>query len=157
MGRGAVLSILVVATATGCGGDENGSAAPAGTPPETAAVEALNERFELVNRADGAGAAWDRLHPAQQALVPRVRYVACADEAQPRFTWEVEGTSEEEVAIPGTNLSADAVAIEVSISVEGRDAPAATITAHQIRDRDRWVWILSDRDIETFVAGDCPR
>lgn len=154
---------LILALA-GCGGGDDSvatsttaeaptqsttTAKPADSPEK--GVAALKHQFDLISKGQW-GRNWDELHPAQQAFIPRERYVEClADESFELTDITVLETFEEPMSIDGTDLRVDSLAITVRITANGR---TETDTFHEVFVDGRWAWVSSDA--EMFRDGECP-
>lgn len=138
----AALAALSVGVACG-GGNGNGG--------ETAS-EAIVRHLRLLSDGD-AGALWDELHPAQQAIVPRDLYIRCAEQQSIELSniRALRERPEPSLSIDGTNLTVPATAVTVEFTFAGTKQ---TETFHEVDVDGRWRWVLSDP--EPYVRGECP-
>lgn len=128
-----------------CGGGDDG-------PGRETASDAIVRQLKLLSDGD-AGALWDELHPAQQAIVPRDLYIRCADEQSIELSdiKALRERAEPSLAIAGTNLTVPATAVTVEFTFAGTKQ---TETFHEVDVDGRWRWVLSDP--EPYVRGECP-
>jgi hypothetical protein len=108
--------------------------------------------LQLLSDGD-AGALWDELHPAQQAIVPRDLYIRCASEQSIELSniKALRERAEPSLAIDGTNLTVPATAVTVEFTFAGTKQ---TETFHEVDVEGRWRWVLSDP--EPYTKGECP-
>jgi uncharacterized protein YchJ len=138
----AVLAVILA----GCGGSRN-----SGTRgPQSAAdfIRQVTTQFSLGQ----TGPLWDSLHPADQAVVSRARYMACHSSSGfdlQKFT--VLQTYADTVDVSGKATASTAVSVRVT-----SDDGVTTATMHAIELNGKWRWILSPADYSAYRQGKCP-
>lgn len=142
-----IASIAAVAAAlslaAGCGGSGKESAADFAKRVTTEFSRGQSARL------------WDELLPAQQAVVPKARFLAC--EGNQGFGLQkikVLETYDEAVEVDGkaeSSESSKAVTLQVT-SDDGR----TTATMHAIAAGGHWHWILKPADVAAYKSGKCP-
>lgn len=142
------LALALIALLGACGGD-NG--------PEDPAVAALRRQFDFLSKGQH-GRIWDELHPAQQALLPRDAYAACADAATAGgFTiveLDVDEVYDEQIVIPGTSTSATAKAITIRMTLRsGTESGELTDTFHEIDVDGAWRWSMTSDRIDECLRS----
>ena len=140
----AVVALMVVATAlSGCGGT---------TAPKTpSAADFIRQVTTQFSRGQ-TGPLWDTLHPADQAIVSRSRYMACHTSAGfelQKFT--VIQTYSDPIDIAGKTTPSTAVTVRVN-----SDNGVTTATIHAVNVHGAWRWILSPTDYTVYKQGKCP-
>lgn len=99
------------------------------------------------------GPAWDMLHPAQQALIPRDTFIERMSSeigALPAgVNVEVVGTYREPITIPGTALSASSTAVTTELS-DGGQSTSRRITTHAVQVGGAWRWVMSTDALDTL-------
>ena len=159
-GRLATIVVAVLAIAAcSSGDDDSGPGTDAGAETGSAAAEIAEESSDQ----DAAGRAavdlmesygrgewgpiYDRLHPAQQALVSQDQYLRCGrDEALAEGlavvdSIEVAGTEAGSASIAGTDLTVPAV--QVSLQLDSSPTPADVT---MIYAEGSWRWTAGDLD-----------
>jgi hypothetical protein len=111
--------------------------------------------FEL--RAAGkSGASFDLLFPPQRAMADRSKFVAtCTAPPDLRVSkLHVTQVVPKTVRVPGTNLSAKAIAVTVTYTaVIGTSPPiATTVVVPAIKTRHGWTWVMSQRMFDVCAA-----
>jgi hypothetical protein len=148
-----VLGVHAVAVAiaiSACGGGGGGG-------DSNSAEAAVRRQFDFVDKGQW-GRQWEELHPAQQAFVPRERFVECADErlsGMDIVSVKVLETFEEESLIPGTDMSVPSTALTVEVEFkQGLLHNKDTDTVHVFLVDGEWRWVTSDAD--AYKRGECP-
>jgi hypothetical protein len=147
-GRRSVVVLAVVALVsalTGCGGgsSSNGSS--------QSAASFIDQVITQFSRGQ-AGPLWDTLHPADQAVVSRARYMACQkNEGFDLTKINVLQTYSDTVNVGDKPESSTAVSIRVTA-----DDGITTATMHAVKVNGKWRWILSPADYAAYKAGKCP-
>lgn len=139
------LAVVCVAAgailAAGCGG---GSSA-------TSASDFVQQVTREFSRGQ-AGRLWDELHPADQAIVTRSRFIACQTNEGFRLRkFKVLETYGEAVLVGGKNTESTAVSVQVT-----SDDGTTTATLHAVPFDGRWRWILQPADYAAYKRGSCP-
>jgi hypothetical protein len=119
---------------------------------DTAAVAAMMQLFDQLDQQQ-YGQAWESLHPAQQALIPQQIYTTCTAKLAASATASnvsVVATHHEQVAVPGTKVTAEAVTITVksNAQVVSGEQPA-TDTFHEFYVDGSWRWTVIDPTVYT--------
>lgn len=141
------LAILV----TACGGGSSTSKSPAEVSRSGSAA-AFIERVTTAFSEGQAGRLWDVLHPADQAVVTRARYVACqGNEGFQIKKIKLLDTYADPVSIAGGRHAATAVSLRVT-----SDDGVTTATMHAVRVKGAWHWVLSAADYAAYRSGRCP-
>jgi hypothetical protein len=136
---------LVAAVVSGCGGS---GGAPARSQSAADFIKKVTTQFSL----DQTGPLWDTLHPADQALVTRARYMACHTRAGFELQkFKVLQTYADTVDVAGKPTPSTAVSVRVTA-----DDGVTTATMHAIRLNGKWRWILSPADYAAYKHGKCP-
>lgn len=141
---------LLAALLAACGDDDGGGPGSAG--------DYITHLLSLVDKRQ-FGPEWDSLHPAQQALVPREKYIACSTDARlPGVSGtDVLETYSEAVEIPGTTQLVDSTAVTVNIhETQGALKHDAKQTFHAVLLDGSWRWFLPDSAVSAYAAGRCP-
>ncbi len=142
---------LVALLATGCGASSNpGSAGNPGRTTQSAA-DFISQVTTQFSRGQ-TGPLWDTLHPADQAVVSRARYMACqSNEGFDLLKLKILQTYADTVAIAGTSTPSTAVTLRTTA-----DEGTTTATMHAVKVDGRWRWILSPTDYAAYKSGKCP-
>lgn len=160
--RSLVLAVLVVALGSACAASEDGTQTPTQAVPEETVSGFFSRQIEY-GLWGQHGRAWDRLHPGQQALVPRAKYVECQQKTRDIYpSLEVKSVevlrtyndSTDVVGIPESVTTA--VKMRVTISDPGVRNYVSTDTVHTVDVDGRFVWILPAAAVRAFEAGRCP-
>ena len=138
---------LLAAVSSGCGGGGGGGG---GGGAQSAAdyIRQVTTQFSLGQ----SGPLWDTLHPADQAIVSRARYMACHSNSG----FELQGfkvlqTYPDTVDITGKATPSTAVSVRVTA-----DDGVTTATMHAVQLKGKWRWILSPADYAAYKRGKCP-
>ena len=98
------------------------------------------------------GPLWDTLHPTDQAVVSRARYMACQkNEGFDLMKIKVLQTYSDTVNVGDHPESSTAVSIRVTA-----DDGITTATMHAVKVNGKWRWILSSADYAAYKTGRCP-
>jgi hypothetical protein len=140
----AIVAAVLVATAlSGCGG----SNAPK-TQSAADFIRQVTTQFSLGQ----TGPLWDTLHPADQAVVSRARYMACHTSAGFELqNFTVLQTYSDPIDIAGKTTPSTAVTVRVN-----SDNGVTTATIHAVSVNGKWRWILSPTDYAAYKQGKCP-
>ncbi len=137
---------LIAASATGCG--SSGSGAPPGAQTAADFIRQVTTHFSLGQ----TGPLWDTLHPADQAIVSRARYMAChTSSGFDLQKFKVLQTYRDTVTVAGKATPSTAVSVRVTA-----DDGVTTATMHAVMLKGRWRWILSPTDFTAYKQGKCP-
>ena len=143
----AAFTALVVALAAGCGSSGSGRST-AGSQSASDFVRQVTTQFSRGQ----AGPLWDTLHPADQAVVSRARYMACqSNEGFDLMKIKVLQTYPDTVDIAGKPTPSTAVSVKVTA-----DDGNTTATMHAVKVGGAWRWILSPADYASYAKGKCP-
>lgn len=135
---------LVAAVLTGCGG--GGTAGG-----QQSAGDFIRQVTTQFSRGQ-TGPLWDTLHPADQAIVGRARYMAChTSSGFDLQKFKVLQTYADTVDIAGKATPSTAVSVRVTA-----DDGVTTATMHAVRLNGKWRWILSPADYTAYKQGKCP-
>jgi hypothetical protein len=126
-------------------------AAGCGSAAHSDSAAAFVKKVTIEFSRGQAGPLWDQLVPAEQALVSRDRYVACARNGFRLRRFAVLQQYDEPVAVLSRKLPSTAVSVQVT-----SDDGVTTATMHAVRVNGRWRWLLSRTDLEALRAGRCP-
>lgn len=161
----ALAAVLTAGIGAGLGvRDEGRRPARSGNLPEpsVSATAFLGGIIRLVAANDYA-AAWSRLDPTQQRLVPRDSYVRC-ESTSPipgrLARIEVVRVRREQVVVPGSRLPARAsVVATFRVDIESTrpgEAPVAVrVTAHALQRDGEWTWMLPAKRLALHLSGRC--
>ncbi|MGZ4413566.1 MAG: hypothetical protein ACXVRZ_04185 [Gaiellaceae bacterium] len=147
--RAAVIATaaFVAAVATGCGGGGGGGTA-GGQQSAGDFIRQVTTQFSLGQ----TGPLWDTLHPADQAIVTRARYMAChTSSGFDLQKFKVLQTYADTVDIAGKATPSTAVSVRVTA-----DDGVTTATMHAVKVNGKWRWILSPADYAAYQRGKCP-
>ena len=98
------------------------------------------------------GRLWDELHPADQAVVTRTRFISCqSNEGFGLRKFKVLETYNETVDVGGKNAESTAVSVQVT-----SDDGITTATLHAVPVAGKWRWILQPSDYAAYKRGTCP-
>ena len=149
MKRIALLALVALLVVPACGGDEDHARTPAGMAQVRLMDDLYNGRF---------GAAYDDLHPTHQNLVPRALFIRCARETIPvgqLDSTEILDVFDDETRAP---LLGGEPTKGVRIRLRFTDGQSTEpFVNHEVREGDRWYWMLNQKSIDTYQAGRCPR
>jgi hypothetical protein len=140
----AVVAMTLVATALSACGSTTAPKAPS-------AADFIRQVTTQFSRGQ-TGPLWDTLHPADQAIVSRSRYMACHTSAGfelQKFT--VIQTYPDPIDIAGKVAPSTAVTVRVTA-----DNGVTTATIHAVSVKGAWRWILSPADYAAYKQGKCP-
>ena len=140
------MTALVIVVATACGTTTGTS----GESPQSAAdfVRQVTTQFSRGQ----SGLLWDTLHPADQAVVSRARYMACqSNEGFGLINVQVLQTYADTIDVAGKQTSSTAVSVKVTA-----DDGTTTATMHAIKVNGKWRWILSPAEYVAYAKGKCP-
>ena len=145
-GRWALAAVSVAAAtalAAGCGGGSGTS-----TPSAADFVRRVTTEFSRGQ----AGRLWDELHPAEQAVVTRARFIECEQNEGFRLRkFKVLETYDETIDVAGTSVPSTAVSLEVT-----SDDGITTATIHAVLVDGTWRWVLQPADLAAYKRGACP-
>lgn len=137
-----------------CGGSASSGNA---TPKEDAGAAVKRQLFLA---AEGKyGQLWDELHPAQQAVVPKQKYIECTAQKSPPFQLDdvnVVDTRDDPIDFATLPDKRGAKLVLFSLVI----GPARTTSGRQalrvVPVKGQWRWILPDSVIAKFKEGTCP-
>lgn len=142
------VAALVLAVATGCGSNSNSSSSAGSSQSASEFVKQVTTQFSRGQ----AGPLWDSLHPADQAVVSRARYMACqSNEGFGLTKLKVLQTYPDTIDVAGKSTPSTAVSIRVTA-----DDGNTTATLHAVKINGAWRWILSPADFASYSKGKCP-
>lgn len=139
-----VLLVAVVAmTLAGCGGDDG-------------AAETVKD-LVMESSSSNYAEAWERLHPAQQPVVPKDLFVRCGVESEAKRDPKVDNVEilESEKVTKDIPWVGEVEATEVKFRMTQGDTSREAFYDMVEVDGD-WRWTLSDRSLAAFEAGTCP-
>ena len=137
---------LLATAATGCGG--SGGNAGGGAQSAADFIDQVTTQFSRGQ----SGRLWDTLHPADQTIVNRARYMAC--QSNSGFDLKkvnVLETYADTVDIGGKATPSTAVTVRVT-----SDDGVTNATMHAVKVSGRWRWIMSPADSAAYKRGKCP-
>ena len=138
---------LVAVAAAGCGGSSG-----AGAGSNKSAAVFIGQVTTQFSRGQ-SGRLWETLHPADQAVVSRARYVECqTNEGFDLQKLKVLETYRETIDIAGKATPSTAVSLRTTAS-DG----TTTATMHAVLLNGNWRWILSAADYAAYKQGKCPK
>jgi hypothetical protein len=138
---------VVAAVLTGCGGSGGGGTA-GGQQSAGDFIRQVTTQFSLGQ----TGPLWDTLHPADQAIVSRTRYMACHTSSGFELQkFKVLQTYADTVDVAGKATPSTAVSVRVTA-----DDGVTTATMHAVKLNGKWRWILSPADYTAYKQGKCP-
>lgn len=141
---GVVLAVLVAA---GCG-SSGGSAGGGGSQSAGDFISQVTTQFARGQ----SGPLWDTLHPADQAVVSRARYMACqSNSGFDLLKIKILQTYADTIDVAGTSTPSTAVSLRVSA-----EDGTTTATMHAIELNGKWRWVLSPADYTAYKSGRCP-
>ena len=137
---------LVAVAAAGCGGS---SGAGGGNKSAANFIDQVTTQFSRGQ----SGRLWETLHPADQAVVSRARYVECqTNEGFDLQKLKILETYPETIDVAGKATSSTAVSLRTTAS-DG----TTTATMHAVLLNGKWRWILSAADYAAYKQGKCPK
>jgi hypothetical protein len=136
------------------------TAASASPRPDSAGSFLIDVVGDLA--ANRYGAAWDTLHPAQRAAIPRDHYIGC-ERLSPipagRTVVTVLGSRSVRIMVAGgARQPVRAFAFRIRIAFTGRDdttSDTVVTTAHAVPVASGWAWILSPTRFAADRSSDC--
>jgi hypothetical protein len=138
-------AVLVVAVAGGCGSSKT---AGGGQSPAADFIKQITTQFSRGQ----SGPLWDTLHPADQAVVTRARYMACqSNSGFDLMKLKILQTYADTVDVAGSSTPSTAVTVRATA-----DDGTTTATMHAITLNGKWRWILSPADYAAYKRGKCP-
>lgn len=138
---------VVAAVLAGCGGSGGGGTA-GGQQSAGDFIRQVTTQFSLGQ----TGPLWDTLHPADQAIVSRTRYMACHTSSGFEIQkFKVLQTYADTVDVAGKATPSTAVSVRVTA-----DDGVITATMHAVKLNGKWRWILSPADYTAYKQGKCP-
>jgi hypothetical protein len=149
----AVLAVLCVGLASGCG---------SGKHTDTRAEQALNQsaaRFAVETQAQLRRGefrrAWRTLHPAEQRVVSTAQLASCypRNDFPGTVTFRASQAQDVKWRVPGASEPTDAKAVTVTATSLGR--PKDTFTQHVVRIDGHWTWMLSQKFFQNAKNGRC--
>lgn len=130
------------ALVTGCGGGGSG----------TESASSFVKRVTLEFSRGQTGRLWDELHPAEQAVVTRPRFIECeSNEGFGLRKVKVLESYQETINIAGKPTRSTAVSVRVT-----SDDGITTATLHAVLVDGKWRWILQPADFAVYTRGHCP-
>jgi hypothetical protein len=143
----AVVLVAVAATlAAGCGAGSAGSGGSGQSASDF--VRQVTSEFSRGQ----AGRLWDELHPAEQAVVTKARFVDCQkNEGFRLLKFKVLETYAEKIDVAGRSVPSTAVSVQVT-----SDDGVTTATLHAVRVNGTWRWVLQPSDLAAYRRGACP-
>jgi hypothetical protein len=139
--RPTLLLGAVVVVLAGCGSSSNGESA-------TAFVKRTTTEFSRGQ----SSRLWSDLAPAEQAVVPRARFLACRRNTGFRLrSFKVLEQFDESFTMLSRSVPSTAVSVQVT-----SDDGVTTATVHAIHVDGRWRWVLQPADLAAYRAGRCP-
>ena len=149
-GAALAAAAVVVAVASGCGGGGGGAATGGGGGNQSAAdfIDQVTTQFSRGQ----SGPLWDTLHPADQAVVSRARYMTCqGNDGFDLQNFTVLASYADTIQVAGKATPSTAVSVRVT-----SDEGTTTATSHAVRVNGRWRWILPPADYAAYAKGRCP-
>ncbi|MGH2610812.1 MAG: hypothetical protein ACRDHF_17160 [Tepidiformaceae bacterium] len=147
-----LLLVAFAALPVACGGS-NDAPGIEGSPES-----ALGQVLTMVSKEQW-GREWESLHPDQQTLVARGKFVSCSKGADSvRITsLKVLDVSDEEADIPGTGNRAASKAVTAEYGLMEGSQRGTSVDTFYLFDVDgRWRWVLPKASVEAYKAGSCP-
>jgi hypothetical protein len=130
------------ALAAGCGGGAG----------STESASSFVKRITLEFSRGQTGRLWDELHPAEQAVVARTRFIQCErNEGFGLRKVKLLDSYEETIDVAGTRARSTAVSVRVT-----SDDGITTATLHAVLVDGKWRWILQPADFAVYKRGSCP-
>lgn len=138
----AAVVLVTALLAAGCGGGGSKTESP------SAFVRRVTQEFSRGQ----AGRLWDELHPADQAVVTRSRFIACqSNEGFGLRKFKVLETYSETIPVGGKDTESTAVSVQVT-----SDDGITTATLHAVPVGGAWRWVLQPSDYAAYKRGVCP-
>ena len=159
----AILATLGVSCSSGHGtsGGNTTTTGPATSTTvgqaDVALVAALTRQIQYLTHGQ-YGPAWEQLHPAQQAVVPKALYVRCNAQTAIALVAQsiiVVRDLPDQIVVPGTNQRVDARSLTVAIKTPTGTQQA---TFHLILVGASWRFVLSltGAGAAAYRRGACP-
>jgi len=141
------LAVAAALVAAGCSGGGGGGSA---SGKETAAD--FVHRITVEFSRGQSGRLWDELHPADQAIVTRARFVECQkNDGFNLKSFKVLESFNESTDVEGKATPSTAVSIRAT-----SDDGETTATMHAVSVGGKWRWILQPADAAAYKKGRCP-
>jgi hypothetical protein len=152
-GRRSVTVIAVAALLAnaliGCGSSRSSSHSTSNNGQSAASF--ISQVITQFSRGQ-SGPLWDTLHPTDQTVVSRARYMACQkNEGFGLTKIKVLQTYSDSVNVGDNPQSSTAVSIRVTA-----DDGVTTATMHAVKVNGTWRWMLSPSDYTAYKTGKCP-
>jgi len=143
-----VVSIVVLALTGACGGGSSDDGSPG---------NAVRRQFGYIDKGQW-GREWDELHPQHQAIVSRSDFVNCNADNNLDIDVEIVDTYEETIDVPELGVTdTTAVTVDITGNIGFFGLPdESTDTFHEINVDGEWRWVLSQDNLDSYSAGDCP-
>jgi len=136
---------LLATSATGCGGSGGTGGG------SQSAADFIGQVTTQFSRGQ-SGRLWNTLHPADQAIVNRARYMACqSNSGFDLKKVKVIETYADTVDIAGRSTPSTAISVRVTA-----DDGVTNATMHAVKVNDAWRWILPSADFAAYKHGKCP-
>lgn len=142
------LAATTVMLAAGCLGGSSGRPG-AGTESSADFVKRVTVEFSRGQ----SGRLWSELLPADQRIVSRARFVACAaNEGWNLKSIKTLETYDDPVDVGAKSLPSQAVTVRVT-----SDDGVTTATMHAVSVHGKWRWVLQSADRVAYESAKCPR
>jgi len=147
--RLALLGFALVLLLPACGGDIDPATTPAGKSQVVLLDNLYNGRFS---------AAYDDLHPTHQNLVSRALFIRCARETiavGQLDSIEILDVFDDETRAPVLG-GEPTKGVRIRLTFSNGESTEPFVN-HAVKEGGRWRWMLSQKAIDTYQAGRCPR
>jgi hypothetical protein len=159
----ALLLLTMVSCSGGNDDSESSADRPSARPTTTAGADPDDAREAFLQQlqylSDGQyGRAWEAIHPAQQAFVPRDLYIRCAEDRLAGLEVldaDVKEVFTEKHAVEGTELEVDSVAITVALKFRASGVETEDTETFHIYFVDG-TWRISVTGADSYKQGECP-
>lgn len=134
---------------------------PGAASPTVAAKEkpedALKRQLDFEAKRQ-YGQEWDELHPLQQQLVPRDKFVQCTSALDLPQIQSVKVNGVTEVPLDLRSVpQKTAQEVSVTITVLDNGTPSdGDQTFDEVQVGDSWRWVLDDDVVNAYKSGQCP-
>jgi len=145
--RIALLAFLAFLALPACGGEDDPARTPAGAAQVELMEDLYNGRF---------GRAYADLHPSHQTIVSRSLFARCARQSIPVGSLdsiEILDVFDDETSGPSVG-GEPTKGVRIRLTFKDGQSTEPFVN-HEVKVDDRWRWLLNQRAIDAYEAGQC--